>query len=229
MKTFYSIVLDTRLPLAEMDDNAIHLLVADVSPLMEDETLLQEAVGQLSPQRRSKAEACGNPRSRALTTGVTLLLDRLLRPLGLREKKLYYEEGPHGKPTLQAGTTPFDIAFNLSHSGHLAAAALCVGASPYSLGIDIQRQTRYRPELVRRVYNDADRALLATCTTETERERCFAQLWCRAEAYAKATGEGLRWPFATPPADARFTDFLVGDDYFGCLCTLRLETDPHEP
>lgn len=229
MKTFYSIVLDTRLPLAEMADNAIHLLVADVTPMMEDETLLQEAVGQLSPQRRSKAEACGNPRSRALTTGATLLLDHLLRPLGLREKDLSYEEGPHGKPSLQASTVPFDMTFNLSHSGHLAAAALYVGAAPYSIGLDIQRQTRYRPELVRRVYNDADRAQLAACTTEAERERCFAQLWCRAEAYAKATGEGLRWPFATPPADAHFTDFRVGDDYFGCLCTLRPETVPNKP
>ena len=89
------------------------------------------------------------------------------------------------------------------------------------LGLDIQHITRYRPELVRRMFNDADRARLAACTDETTRQRLFAQLWCRAEAFAKATGEGLRWPFPTPPNNAHFTDFEVGEEYCGSVCVIE--------
>ena len=90
------------------------------------------------------------------------------------------------------------------------------------LGLDIQHITRYRPELVRRMFNDTDRARLAACTDETARQRLFAQLWCRAEAFAKATGEGLRWPFPTPPSNAHFTDFEVGEEYCGSVCLINV-------
>ena len=89
------------------------------------------------------------------------------------------------------------------------------------LGLDIQHITRYRPELVRRMFNDADRARLAACTDETTRQQLFAQLWCRAEAFAKATGEGLRWPVPTPPNNAHFTDFEVGEEYCGSVCVIE--------
>jgi hypothetical protein len=92
---------------------------------------------------------------------------------------------------------------------------------PPPLGLDIQHITRYRPELVRRMFNAADRERLAACTDETARQRLFAQLWCRAEAFAKATGEGLRWPFPTPPPEAHFTDFEVGEDYCGSVCVIE--------
>ncbi len=71
------------------------------------------------------------------------------------------------------------------------------------------------------MFNDADRARLAACTDETTRQRLFAQLWCRAEAFAKATGEGLRWPFPTPPNNAHFTDFEVGEEYCGSVCVIE--------
>jgi len=90
------------------------------------------------------------------------------------------------------------------------------------LGLDIQHITRYRPELVRRMFNDTDRTRLAACTDETARQRLFAQLWCRAEAFAKATGEGLRWPFPTPPSNAHFTDFEVGEEYCGSVCLINV-------
>ena len=93
---------------------------------------------------------------------------------------------------------------------------------PPLLGLDIQHITRYRPELVRRMFNDTDRARLAACTDETARQRLFAQLWCRAEAFAKATGEGLRWPFPTPPSNAHFTDFEVGEEYCGSVCLINV-------
>jgi 4'-phosphopantetheinyl transferase len=204
---------DTRYSFADGTETTVRVLVADVQDLMNDEAAQTQALGGLSPARREKALACKNPRSRALSIGVALLLDQLLHPLGLRERDMTYVEGEHGKPTF----IDAPLHFNLSHSGHLVAAAM----GPTSLGLDIQRITHYRPELVRRLFGAEERAVLAACTTETEREHRFTELWCRAEAYAKATGRGLQWPVPTPSPTARFIPLTLPDDYCGCLCLLE--------
>lgn len=222
VKDVLTIMKDATLCPVEQREISVRLAVADVTALMEDEALLAAAITRLSPQRRAKAESFGNLRSRALSTGVTLLFDFLLQEQGLRECDMEYVEGEHGKPRiLQPSSLPADrrLMFNFSHSGRMAAVALAtIHNEPLSLGVDVQRITHYRPELVRRVFNAHNRAELAACTTEDARERLFAQMWCRAEAYAKATGEGLHWPFPTPTTTAHFTDFDVTDEYCGSLC-----------
>ena len=201
------------------NDIHVRLLVADVSTLMTDEVLLDKAVGMLSPQRRAKAEACGNPRVRALSAGAALAVDRLLSEQDLREQEMEYVEGNHGKPSF-AGIHAH-LVFNLSHSGRMVAAVLCQPqGTDIQLGVDIQHITRYRPELVRRMFCTEDRSLLATCQNDEARQRLFTRLWTRAEAYAKATGNGLQFPFATPSPAAIFHDFLVDEDYCGCICLM---------
>lgn len=212
--------------------DGVHLMVADISPLLNDRSLQAEALQAISSHRRVKAEACSNPRNRALSIGVALLLDRLLAEYGLRESEMTYAESEHGKPSF--ANHP-ELLFNLSHSGSLVAAALLRNASESSilLGIDLQRVTRYRPEIVRRMFSATDRALLASATDEAERERLFAQCWSRAEAYAKATGTGLQWPFAELPTEAKLKEFCLenedassglrqqGSAYRGCICLLQ--------
>ena len=216
-----TIKLDENFCLNGQETPKIRLIVANVTPLMEDQALQGKAMAALSPQRRAKAEACGNSRVRALSIGVALALDRLLAEHGWREQQMTYTEGEHGKPRFDGEAS--HLAFNLSHSASMVAAAMMTqpGADTMLLGVDIQRITRYRPELVRRMFNANDRAELATCKDEAARERRFAQLWCRAEAYAKATGNGLQWPFPIPPHNAQFMDFDVGEDYCGCICVVE--------
>ena len=211
-------------------------MVADISPLLKDHSLQAEALQVISPSRRAKAEACSNPRNSALSIGVALLLDRLLSEQGLREGEMEYVEGEHGKPSF---VNHPELLFNLSHSGSLVAAALLRNTNDEAvrLGVDLQRVTRYRPDIVRRMFSATDRALLASATDESERERIFAQCWCRTEAYAKATGIGLQWPFTEPPAEAVLKDFCLtgvaeptetqakGSSYYGCVCLLQGKTD----
>lgn len=230
-----TIVLEQNIEMSEGSESAtgnVHLLVADISNLLADPALQTEALQHLSSYRREKVEACGNPRNRALSIGVALLLDCLLSEHGLHECEMTYVEGEHGKPSFAHHP---ELLFNLSHSGSLVAAAMLRNASAttYQIGVDLQRVTRYRPDIVRRMFSAADRALLAMATDEAERERLFAQCWCRAEAYAKATGTGLQWPFPEPPAGAVLKDFCLGDKdntsesqptgstYCGCLCLLQ--------
>lgn len=230
-----TIVLERHIEVSggsESDTGAVHLMVADISNLLADTALQAEALQHLSCYRREKVEACGNPRNRALSIGVALLLDCLLSEHGLHESEMTYVEGEHGKPSF--ANHP-ELLFNLSHSGSLVAAVMLRNTSTntFQVGVDLQRVTRYRPDIVRRMFSAADRALLATATDEAERQRLFAQCWCRAEAYAKATGTGLQWPFPEPPAEAVLKDFSLGDKdntsesqptgsaYCGCLCLLQ--------
>lgn len=213
------LLLDTRIPYTINGETIdVRLLVGNVSALMDDDTLQAEALTLLSPFRREKALAIKHARGRAQSIGASLLLDTLLREHGLCERDMNYDIGEHGKPSFvhPSSLIPYPSSFSLSHSGSLAAAAM----ASRPLGLDIQRITRYRPELVRRVFSAADRQLLAAAPDEPSRQRLFAQLWSRAEAYAKATGIGLQWPFPTPPATALFHDFEVGNDYCGSLCLI---------
>lgn len=218
------LLIDTRVPyITDGEDIVVRLLVGDVSALMADDALQAIAIAQLSPFRREKALAIKHARGRAQSIGASLLLDTLLREHGLCERDMNYDIGEHGKPSFvhPSSLIPYPSSFSLSHSGSLAAAAM----ASRPLGLDIQRITRYRPELVRRVFSAADRQLLAAAPDEPSRQRLFAQLWSRAEAYAKATGIGLQWPFPTPPATALFHDFSIGDDYCGSLCVLAQSTN----
>ena len=234
----YTILLDEELPAPSASGDGsgapgVHLIAADVSPLLADEALCRDLVPHLSPYRRGKAEACGNPRVRALSTGAALVLDRLLASIGLHEAEMRYAEGPHGKPVFaqpDGRPDPAAPAFNLSHSGRMVAAALLLpprAPQAPGIGVDIQRISRFRPELVRRVFSKDIIHELGACTDAASRDRrLFTHHWCRAEAYAKATGDGLRWPFAPAPANAVFHDFAIHDDYLLSLCLLPQNETP---
>jgi 4'-phosphopantetheinyl transferase len=102
--------------------------------------------------------------------------------------------GEHGKP--QLAREPKRLAFNLSHSEHLALVAV---ARDREVGVDVER---VKPE--RDLIALAERALApeeAAAVREAagpERVRLFYELWTRHEARLKCLGVGLAarptWP-----------------------------------
>lgn len=151
-----TIVLEQRIDMSEGSESAtgnVHLLVADISNLLANPALQTEALQHLSSYRREKVEACGNPRNRALSIGVALLLDGLLSEHGLHECEMTYVEGEHGKPSF--ANHP-ELLFNLSHSGSLVAAAMLKNANATTcqrgrLAASDALPTRYRaPYVLRR-------------------------------------------------------------------------------
>ena len=85
----------------------------------------------LSALRREKIARAGRDADKRLLLGAGLLLDRALRPFGLREQDAEITLGAHGKPYL-AGRD--DLFFSLSHSGSIALCAV----SDRELGADVQ-------------------------------------------------------------------------------------------
>lgn len=214
------IIRNMIIPLSGEKDAALRVLVGDVSDWIADDAPMQQYLPLLSPHRRTKADAFKQPRGRVLCVGVSLLLDMLLQEVGMREHDMSYVEGEHGKPLFVDNSLPVGD-FSLSHSGHIVAAALIDHPSACRVGIDVQRVARYRPELVRRMFGAEERAALAACTTEAGREQLFTRYWCRAEAYAKATGQGLQWPTPTPPPEASFSSLDMEPEYGAWFCILH--------
>lgn len=106
-----------------------------------------------------------------------------------RPESLQFEIGPHGKPSLNiAGTR---LAFNVSHSGDLAAYAVALECE---IGIDVE-QVRPVPELLTiagHYFTEEERAEISASGPASE--AAFFRCWTRKEAYIKAVGGGLSIP-----------------------------------
>lgn len=88
--------------------------------------------------------------------------------------------GEYGKPALRGG----EFEFSLSHSGGLAAVAVCDAV----LGLDIQEERPCNMALVKRFFAPDE---IAALERSENKNAYFTELWCRKESYIKARGRGL--------------------------------------
>ncbi len=158
-------------------------------PLDVDEAALAAAAALLSPDEGARADRFRFARDRRRFVVARAALRRLLgAALGQAPGRVVLLAGPEGKPEL-AG---HPVHFNLSHSGDLAAIALCRDAE---LGVDIEQ---IRP------LDDLDGLIATTCSPREaaalaalapfRRREAFFRVWTRKEAYLKALGTGLAVP-----------------------------------
>lgn len=207
----------------------VHVLAADVTELESDE-LFHFALERISPQRREVINKVHRRTVQDLHLGATLLLDRLLRRHGLYERDMRYDFSTHGKPSF--ADYPH-LAFNLSHSGTMALAALMPQplvsytgdawrhADPpsvhyKSLGADIQRLSTVREHLAGNIF-PADE--LEAIRTAANPDETFTRLWARHESHVKATGLGIQCPLPPLPPEADLHEYTVGK-YSISICLL---------
>src|SRR5262249_28670043 len=122
----------------------------------------------------------------------------------------------HGKPFVQAPTTPPPLRFNLSHTDGLVA---CVVARGLDVGVDVEDVGRRCDVLgLARSCFAADEVAHLERLPAAARPDAFFDFWTLKEAYVKARGLGLALPlkeFAFELRDdgqarARFTS--AGED-----------------
>lgn len=89
--------------------------------------------------------------------------------------------GPSGKPLLAAGPH-----FNLSHSGGLAALAIC---RECNVGIDIEKVRPVERDIAGRFFSACENEALDA--VEGDCQMAFFRCWTRKEAVLKALGCGL--------------------------------------
>ena len=122
------------------------------------------------------------------SSGMTNEHDTSARGFGMTEnQKLFihgYKNGlPIGDVTFTDTGKPYlldsSIYFSLSHSHGICAVAI----SDHLVGVDVEIiKTSYPPHLIERSLTDAEKAVY---------DGDFTHIWCRKEAVAKMTGEGI--------------------------------------
>ena len=126
-----------------------------------------------------------------IARGVLRIL--LSRYLKLEPGHIRFEYNRYGKPALHSGIGPFDLKFNLSHSGKLALYAF---ARCREVGIDIEdtrRRIDQAGDIAKRYFSEYENQIFQSLPEDLRRE-AFFNCWTRKEAYIKARGKGLLLP-----------------------------------
>ena len=182
---------------------------------------LDEALDQLSPQRREQAMKYKHEFGQRASAAAYLLLCQGLREeYGIEEKPVFVY-GEHGKPSL--ADYPH-IHFSLSHCRE--AAACLVSDRP--VGVDIETIRPLRPSLVEYTMN-ADE--IGQIRNSDNPDLLFTRLWTQKEALAKCLGRGIDAHIRDlltlhPEADLRT---VVGPDHRYIVSECQLADSNYEP
>lgn len=133
------------------------------------------------PERREEIARCTNEEVRESKYYVWKLLEHaLMRSLGLRAENLPFRREESGKWTAEG------CFFSLSHSGHIAAAA--VSRKPVGVDVELRDEARFTDAVARRIATERERGALFALSPE-ERGREANILWTKKEAIFKL-GDG---------------------------------------
>ena len=152
------------------------------------------------------------------------------RRLGLPPAQLGWRHGPHGKPEL--ASPPGALRFSLSHSGELAALALCVQRA---VGVDIQQVPAGLDPVAMsgRYYPPLEASFVAAADRPQRQLARFLRLWTRKEACLKVAGDrlipGLKLPVRGSGTGSGSSGPIIVADPGGPLPGPYLVTDVQAP
>lgn len=142
--------------------------------------------GLLSADEHARAARFVKPQDAdSFTAGRARLREILGAETGCDPARLVFDYGPQGKPSLGNGP-----AFNLSHSGGMAALAI---ADKATLGIDIEKIRPVEKDVAHRFFSNQENQDLDRVPPAQWLEG-FYRCWTRKEAVIKAVGQGLSMP-----------------------------------
>ena len=168
---------------------------------------LQEALDEVSPERREDALRYRRELDQRLCVAAYRLLHRALQQeYGISELP-HFSYASNGKPSIMHHTR-YTIYFSMSHCP--SAVACAVSDTP--VGIDVENFEHYDEELARHVMNDDEmRRILSSANPAVE----FPRLWTMKESLYKMKGD-TQAPdvknMLVHTADCRFTT-LIKDNY----------------
>lgn len=174
----------------------LEVYIAGITSL-ENEELFEELIEQVSTHRKEKVLACKSKKDRCRTLAAGLLLKYALQEHKIDEKKMIYQQKPHGKLML---AEPVGLFFNLSHAGDYAVC----GISTENVGIDLENVTerfcgergeRRFSALVRKILNEDEKRLLEGLDWR-EKVLLLGRIWTKKESFSKEDGRGMLLPFS---------------------------------
>jgi 4'-phosphopantetheinyl transferase len=164
----------------------IELWLVDLDASAAALRALERQCPRLRPADRTHASRHQNVRERqrrlAAYTALRLVLERTA---GRQARALDILREGAGKPRLAGNAAKF----SLSHAGEMALIGISTGAD---IGVDLEASRSVRISQARRAAIEAAAAGLAGASVRAlDGDAAFLQAWCRLEAYAKASGQGL--------------------------------------
>lgn len=108
---------------------------------------------------------------------------------GIPADQLQIEVNRFGKPFL-SHLTPFDVRFNLSHSGGLMLLGVTAGLE---IGVDVELHAENLDwrQIAANTFSPREIAIIENLMQDDARRSEFYRLWTLKEAYLKANGQGL--------------------------------------
>jgi len=188
-----SVVLDPSAPpRLDIAPNEVHVWLAWADRFAD--AALDTRLGSiLTAEERAKQRRFIRPSDRLLQLVARALVRTLLSSYaGVPPRAWCFDAGPHGKPYLVGPEAGRRLAFNLSHTRGLVAAAFTTGAE---VGVDVEGMDRRTAtmEVARRFFARAEVAALERAPAN-DREGMFYTFWTLKESYLKVRGLGLSVP-----------------------------------
>lgn len=174
--------------------------------VLDDDTLYEEYVKDVSPFRRQKIESLRLRRDKNLSLGAAIATDLGLREYGLRERDMRQSKNQYGKPYFKDYP---EIHFNVSHSGTMALAVF----SDKPVGCDIEKMREANFKVAERFFCRSENQYIRS---QSDPDLAFWRLWTLKESFLKALGTGIGIPmdsFLINVKDDKATVIQSLDDY----------------
>jgi len=188
-----SVVLDPAAPpRLRLAPDELHVWLAWADGFA-DPALEPRLAPVMTAEERVKQQRFVRPADRRLQLIARTLVRTLLSSYaGLPPAAWRFDAGPHGKPFLVGPDPDVRLAFNLSHTRGLVAAAFTTGAE---VGVDVEGLDRRTATMdVARRFFARDEVAALEQAPASEREAMFYAFWTLKEAYLKVRGLGLSVP-----------------------------------
>jgi 4'-phosphopantetheinyl transferase len=188
--------------------NRVLIALIELSNFVNEQNLLWD---YLSHEEKSHSKKISIERIKIkyiTTRGVLRLL--IANLIDIPPAAIIFDISHHGKPSIAKQHNPFNISFNLSHSGSLIMFAFTQGSE---VGVDIEQCRAHLSnfEVVQSVLSDQEWQKLKLLPPSSQMP-AFTKLWTKKEAISKAFGAGLAINFKQLDVgfdDEGFESFLL--------------------
>ena len=183
------------------------LYALDVDRLQQ-EMVYRRCLETVSADRQERAACLHREEDRRRSIGAGwLLVQALRRYFGLVRPDM--ETAASGKPCVKGRP---DIQFSLAHTGRWAVCA--VDSSP--VGVDAEVIRPNMTAVAKRFYTAEEQYWIDRMPGQEERDRAFARIWTRKEAYLKYTGQGIGGLASVSPVQPDGAVSPVYDEELSC-------------
>lgn len=148
---------------------------------LQNEQVQQRVMEVLSESDRSYIDELKSCKKRVTSLAGKLLLQYVAHIHGFESFHLMY--GEQGKPYFSDIRNFF---FNISHSGDYLILAL----SRLEIGVDIEQIRKELPRFPEKMLSSIDFSFWQK-QVDSEKIRCFFELWTRKESYIKLSGDNI--------------------------------------